>query len=127
MLDKILRITGSGALYFCTGLLVAAVLLGLYLMFAWKIDKGKLNRMFAIARGRDIMAEEAKLRREIEDRISQLTYDQVLAERAAKGPSKRRAPRKKAVKKAVAKKTTKKTVKKTTKKAAKTTDGSAPF
>lgn len=84
MLDKILRITGMGALYFCTGMLLAAVLLGLYLGFAWKIDKGKLNRMASIARGRDILAEEAKLRREIEDRISQMTYDEVLAARVAR-------------------------------------------
>ncbi|HBT76650.1 MAG TPA: hypothetical protein DEB39_06935 [Planctomycetaceae bacterium] len=82
MLDKILRITGTGALYFCSSMFFAILLLGAYLTFAWSIDKDKLNRMVSVAQGADAAADQEALRRAVEDRIAQMTYDEVLAKRA---------------------------------------------
>ncbi|MDR3108640.1 MAG: hypothetical protein LBU65_02985 [Planctomycetaceae bacterium] len=82
MLDKILRISGVFTLYFCTSLLFAFALLGTYLMFAWKIDSTKMNRMLALAQGYDVMEHERRVQEEVEKRIADLTSEQVLNLRA---------------------------------------------
>lgn len=78
MLDKLLKITGTAALYGCTSLLLASLLLAGYLTYAWKIDKSKRIRMLAIAQGHDL----AEIQRAVEDRIAEMSYEEVLKLRA---------------------------------------------
>ncbi|MCL2742993.1 MAG: hypothetical protein FWE67_03995 [Planctomycetaceae bacterium] len=77
-LDTLLRVSGTAALYGCTSTLLAAILLGAYLSYAWNIDKNKRLRLWAIAQGHDI----ADLQRQIEDKIARMSYEEVLELRA---------------------------------------------
>jgi len=77
-LDTLLRVSGTVALYGCTSTLLAAILLGAYLSYAWNIDKNKRLRLWAIAQGHDI----ADLQRQIEDKIARMSYEEVLELRA---------------------------------------------
>ncbi len=78
MVDKLLKITGTVALYGCASLFLASLLLAAYLKYAWKIDNVKWVRMLAIAQGHDLL----NLRRQVEDRIAEMSYEEVLQIRA---------------------------------------------
>ncbi len=78
MLDKLLKITGTLTLYGCASMFLAALLLGAYLIYAWDIDKTKRIRLLALAQGHDITA----IRKAVEDRIAEMSYDEVLEIRA---------------------------------------------
>ncbi|MDR2438171.1 MAG: hypothetical protein LBE12_02215 [Planctomycetaceae bacterium] len=78
MLDKLLKITGTLALYGCTSMFLAAVILGAYLKYAWQIDHEKWIKMLAIAQGFEI----ADIQRAVEDRIAEMSYEEVLEVRA---------------------------------------------
>lgn len=78
MLDKILKLSGTVALYGCTSTLLAMLILAGYLSYAWKIDKAKRLRLLAIAQGHDI----ADLQRRVEDEIARMSYEEVLELRA---------------------------------------------
>ncbi|MDR2115246.1 MAG: hypothetical protein LBP87_02580 [Planctomycetaceae bacterium] len=78
MLDKLLKMTGILALYGCTSMFLAAVILGIYLKYAWQIDYEKWIKMLAIAQGFEI----ADIQRAVEDRIAEMSYEEVLEHRA---------------------------------------------
>ncbi len=78
MLDKLLKITGTLALYGCASMFLATLLLGAYLMYAWNIDKNKRIMLLALAQGLDVAA----VQQAVEDRIAEMSYDQVLELRA---------------------------------------------
>ena len=78
MLDKLLKITGTVALYGCASMFLASLLLGTYLTYAWQIDQSKRIRMIAIAQGHDL----ADIQKAVENRIAEMSYDQVLELRA---------------------------------------------
>lgn len=78
MLDKLLKLSGTVALYGCTSTFLAMLILGAYLTYAWKIDKDKRLRLLAIAQGHDI----ADLQKRVEDEIARMSYEEVLELRA---------------------------------------------
>ncbi len=78
MLDKILKITGTLALYGCASMFLASILLGAYLMYAWNIDKTKRIRLLALAQGLDV----TEIQQAVENRIAEMSYDQILELRA---------------------------------------------
>ncbi|MDR1142138.1 MAG: hypothetical protein LBL62_10620 [Planctomycetaceae bacterium] len=78
MLDKLLKITGTLALYGCTSMFLAAVILGVYLKYAWRIDHEKWIKMLAVAQGFEI----ADIQKAVEDRIAEMSYEEVLELRA---------------------------------------------
>ncbi|MDR3234927.1 MAG: hypothetical protein LBT46_14915 [Planctomycetaceae bacterium] len=75
---KALQAGGVGALYLGTATCCAAILLGLYLKYAWNIDKTKYYKMLAVAQGLDIDAQQ----KAAENRIAEMGYDAVLERRA---------------------------------------------
>jgi hypothetical protein len=77
-LDKLLKITGMLALYGCTSMFLATVILGAYLTYAWQIDHEKWIKMLAVAQGFDV----AEIQQAVEDRIAEMTYEEVLELRA---------------------------------------------
>ncbi|MDR0870705.1 MAG: hypothetical protein LBN39_07930 [Planctomycetaceae bacterium] len=78
MLDKLLKISGTAALYFCAGMFLATLILAAVLSYSWNIDKAKRLKMLAIAQGLEI----ADIQQAVTDRIAQMTYEQILEERA---------------------------------------------
>ncbi|MDR0337806.1 MAG: hypothetical protein LBI18_12020 [Planctomycetaceae bacterium] len=78
MLDKLLKMTGTLALYGCTSMFLAAVILGAYLKYAWQIDHAKWIKMLAVAQGFEI----ADIHQAVEDRIAAMSYEEVLEHRA---------------------------------------------
>ncbi|MDR0391092.1 MAG: hypothetical protein LBH59_04225 [Planctomycetaceae bacterium] len=78
MLDKILKVVGTGLLYGSVSTFWAMVLLWLCLSFSWNIDKSKRIKMIAIAQGHDVAA----VQHEIENRIGTMTYAEILERRA---------------------------------------------
>jgi hypothetical protein len=77
-LAAMLRGSGTGALYLATSTLLAALLLGTYLTYAWDIDKEKWYKAFAALRGDDI----SEMRQAARDRIAGLSHDDILEHRA---------------------------------------------
>ncbi|MDR2706763.1 MAG: hypothetical protein LBC02_13360 [Planctomycetaceae bacterium] len=77
-MDKLLKITGTLALYSCTSMFLAAVILGAYLKYAWQIDHDKWIKMLAIAQGFEV----AEIQQAVEDRIAGMTYEEILERRA---------------------------------------------
>ncbi|MDR2754918.1 MAG: hypothetical protein LBC20_04365 [Planctomycetaceae bacterium] len=78
MLDKLLKVSGILALYGCTSMFLAAIILGAYLKYAWQIDYEKWIKMLAIAQGFEI----ADIQQAVEDRIAEMSYEEVLEHRA---------------------------------------------
>jgi hypothetical protein len=78
MLDKLLKITGTLALYGCTSMFLATIILGVYLKYAWQIDHEKWIKMLAVAQGFEL----AEIQQAVEDRIAEMTYEEVLEHRA---------------------------------------------
>lgn len=78
MLDKILKITGTAALYGFSSLFLASLILGTYLAYAWNIDKSKRNRMLAIAQGHDL----TEIQKAVEQRVAEMSFEDVLELRA---------------------------------------------
>lgn len=78
MLDKILRITGTIALYGCASMFLASLVLLTYLRFAWDVNESKRVKMLAIAQGHDL----SEIQRAVEDRIAEMSYEEVLEKRA---------------------------------------------
>ncbi len=84
-MDRLLKITGTGMLYLAASLFLAQVILLSYLAYAWQINKNKLNQMIAIAQGFDLFQSEEILRRQVEAKVQQMSYDEVLRMRAERG------------------------------------------
>ncbi|MGL4593765.1 MAG: hypothetical protein ACRCUY_03435 [Thermoguttaceae bacterium] len=80
MFDKILRITGTLALYGGASMFFAILLLSGYLKYAWNIDNTKWMQMLAIAQGLDI----SDIKKAVEERVAKMSYDDVLQIRAKK-------------------------------------------
>ena len=78
MLDKLLKITGTVALYGCTSLFLASLLLGAYLKYAWQIDDVRWAQLVALAQGHDIFG----LNEKVEQRIAEMSFEEVLQIRA---------------------------------------------
>ena len=78
VLDKLLKISGTVALYGCTSLFLASLLLAAYLKYAWQIDNAKWVQMLAIAQGHDLFG----LREKVEQRIAEMSFEEVLQIRA---------------------------------------------
>jgi len=78
MLDKLLKITGTVALYGCTSLFLALLLLGAYLKYAWQIDGVRWAQIVALAQGHDIFG----LHEKVEQAIAEMSYEEVLQIRA---------------------------------------------
>ena len=83
-MNRLLEISGAAVLYLAASLFIAQLLLFAYLAYAWKIDKNKLTQMYATAQGVDMAADKEKLRKEIEDRIQQMSYDEILENRVSR-------------------------------------------
>ncbi|MDR3181506.1 MAG: hypothetical protein LBT89_01070 [Planctomycetaceae bacterium] len=69
---------GTAALYLGTATCLAAILLGLYLKYAWNIDKNKFYRAIAVLQDVDILAQQ----RAAEKRVAEISYQDVLEQRA---------------------------------------------
>ena len=82
MFNRLLNLFGVGVLYFAASMFIAQTLLFAYLAFAWKIDRDRLSQIVATAQGYDLYKLAEETRREQIDAIQQLTYDEVLRERA---------------------------------------------
>jgi len=82
MMDRLYKISGAGLFYLATSILFAQIILFAYLAHAWRIDWNKLNLMIAIAQGFDLFQSEEILRRQVEDKIQQMSFDEVLRLRA---------------------------------------------
>lgn len=82
MLDKMLRMTGTAALYMFASLFLAQIVLFTSLAFLWNIDKAKRVRMLAIAQGYDVLAAQRQINEAVEERVAKMTYDEVLELRA---------------------------------------------
>lgn len=78
MLDTILKFTGAAALYGCTSLFLASLILLAYLGYAWDIDKAKRVKMLSIAQGHDL----TEILQAVETRIAEMSYEEVLEKRA---------------------------------------------
>lgn len=81
MLNKIISLSGTIALYLFASLFLATVILGLVLKYAWNVDRTKMMQMLAIAQGADLYNSEAKMREAVEERIASMTFEEVLAKR----------------------------------------------
>ena len=78
MLDKLLKVSGTVALYGCTSLFLASLMLGAYLTYAWRIDGVRWTQLVALAQGHDIFG----LNEKVEQRIAEMSFEQVLEIRA---------------------------------------------
>jgi len=78
MLDKLFKITGTVALYGCTSLFLASLLLCAYLKYAWRIDNVRWAQIVALAQGHDIFG----LHEKVEQAIAEMSYEEVLQIRA---------------------------------------------
>jgi hypothetical protein len=76
--DKLLKLSGTAALYGCTSLFLASVILGLYLKYAWQIDHAKWVKILAVAQGLEL----ADIQQAVQDRIAEMSFDEVLERRA---------------------------------------------
>ncbi|GHT10406.1 hypothetical protein FACS1894170_02440 [Planctomycetales bacterium] len=76
---KAAQAAGYAALYGGAATCCAAILLGMYLKYAWNIDQTKYYKMLAIAQGVDVEAQ-----RKTADKIAEIGYEDVLARRAAR-------------------------------------------
>lgn len=85
MFERLLKMAGIGSLYLGASLFFSQLILLGYLTFAWKINSEKLNQMIAIAQGFDLFQNNEYLRRQVEDRIQQMSYQEVLQIRAERG------------------------------------------
>jgi len=81
---KAVALSGITALYLCTSILFAVVLLAALLTYSWGIDRGRLYQMLALAQGVDIFQTEAHLREAVEARVAELTWEEIRAIRAAR-------------------------------------------
>ena len=73
-----MRGSGAAALYLCSSALLAAMLTGAILAYAWNIDREKCFRALAILRG----IELAEIQRAARDRVAEISYEDVIAHRA---------------------------------------------
>ena len=78
VLATIMLGSGAAALYLCTSTFLAAILLAMYLNYAWDIDKGRWQRAFAVLRGIEYDEAQAEVRKRIIDE----GYNSMIAERA---------------------------------------------
>lgn len=81
-MDRLLKLSGTAFLYLTSSLFVAQLILFAYLSYAWKIDKEKRTQMIAIAQGFDLFQTEERIRLAVEEKVQQMTYDEVLKYRA---------------------------------------------
>lgn len=72
------------ALYVCTSLFFAAIILLLVLKFAWGVDKGRLYHMLAVAQGADVYATAEEFRKAVEDEVVRITVDDIRERRVAR-------------------------------------------
>jgi DNA-directed RNA polymerase subunit F len=70
--------SGTAALYFCTAFLLAAMLTGAYLTYAWNLDKEKWYKVLAVLRGDDIRQMEQSA----QEQIFNTLYDDAITRRA---------------------------------------------
>ncbi|MGL6195779.1 MAG: hypothetical protein ACRC2T_13265 [Thermoguttaceae bacterium] len=84
-MDRLLKLSGTALLYIGASMFLAELIFLAYLKFAWGINSNKVNQMIAIAQGIDIFQTEKKLREAVEDKIQQMSYDEVLKIRAERG------------------------------------------
>ena len=78
MLDKLLKVSGVVALYGCTSLFLASLLLAAYLKYAWRIDGVRWAQIVALAQGHDVFG----LHEKVEQRIAEMSFEEVLEIRA---------------------------------------------
>jgi hypothetical protein len=78
MLDKLLKISGTAALYGCASMFLATALLGLYLKYTWQIDRTKWLKMLAVAQGLELV----QMQKAAEERVADIAFDDVLERRA---------------------------------------------
>ena len=78
VLAAAMQSSGTAMLYLCTSTLLAAILTGAWLTYAWDIDKEKWYHAMAVLRG----LEEDEIRQAERERIAELSYEAVREERA---------------------------------------------
>ncbi|GHT44901.1 hypothetical protein FACS189454_03490 [Planctomycetales bacterium] len=75
---KAVQGAGVAALYVGASTCLAAILLGLYLKYAWNIDAAKYYKMLAIAQGVEVEQQQ----RAAAERVAEIGYENVLERRA---------------------------------------------
>jgi len=82
MLNRLLNFSGVALLYLAASLFFAQTLLAAYFVFAWKIDRSKINQIIAVAQGYDLYQMEQERQQKFFDQLQQARYDEVLQIRA---------------------------------------------
>lgn len=85
MIARLMRTGSVLFVYVCLATIMAEVVLGAYVVSAWKLDKNRLIQILAIAQGIDLFEMKEDAERKREDRSTeQVSIDQILETRARK-------------------------------------------
>jgi len=85
VIARLMRTGSTIFVYVCLATIMAEVVLGGYVVAAWKLDKNRLIQILAIAQGIDLFEMKENAEREMQDRSTeQVSIDQILEVRAGK-------------------------------------------
>ena len=83
MIARLIRTGSTMLIYVCFATLMTEVVLGAYVMVAWKLDRSRLIQILAIAQGIDLFAMKEDAESELDDNtIEQVSIEQILKKRA---------------------------------------------
>jgi len=82
MTEKLMRGLGIVVLYGSASLLLAGMMLGSYLWYAWDMNRDKLMKMTAVAQGFDVLQMQEDIKDAMLAEQMSITRDEILRERA---------------------------------------------
>lgn len=82
MIEKLMRGLGIMTLYGSASVLLAMLMLGAYLWYAWGLNGDKLMKMAAVAQGFDVYQMEQEIKDAVLDEQMSITRDEILKMRA---------------------------------------------
>lgn len=82
MIEKLMRVLGVATLYGAASLLLAALMLGGYIWYAWGMDGDKVMRMIAVAQGFDVDKMEDGIKNAVLEEQMSITRDEIINARA---------------------------------------------
>ena len=83
MIEKLMRGLGIVVLYGAASLLLAMMMLGAYLWYAWDMNRDKLMKMVAVAQGFDVFQMQEEIKDAMLAEQMSITRDEILKERAS--------------------------------------------
>ncbi len=84
MIGRLMRMAGAMVAYFCIATLISQVVIAAYLSVAWGLDREKIAAAMSVARGVAQVQKDGAEGEEDQIAPEQVSYDEVLKERAVK-------------------------------------------